>query len=131
MAFGQFGAFLTFETSDRRILNFQDFKQKSSATWAEHKRPGSKPAAEFICPDYREVTFTIELNAAHGVRPRAEMEFMETVVEQGAIAPLVIAGRRVSDCNWRMTDLSEAWDRMYNQGQLVYAKMDITLKEYA
>lgn len=128
---GNFGAFLTFETSDRRILTPKDFKQNVSATWAEHKRPGDKPAFEFICPNARKITFTIELNAEHGVRPRAEMEFMETVIEQGAIAPLVIGGRRVSPYNWRMTSMSEAWDKVYNGGQLSFARMDITMEEYA
>lgn len=128
---GNFGAFIQFETNDRRILTFTDFKQDVSSTWADHKRPGDKPANEFICPNSRQVTFTVVLDAQNGVRPRATMELMESVIEQGAIAPLVIGGRRVSAYNWRMTKMSEAWKTIYNGGELAHAEMDITLAEYA
>ena len=58
---GNFGSAITFETSDSKILNFNDFQRESSGRWAEHARIGRKPLKQFLGPAADKVTFTISL----------------------------------------------------------------------
>ena len=47
---GYFGDII-FETSDKKICNFNDFKQAASANYSEHSRYRKKSEREFISPN--------------------------------------------------------------------------------
>ena len=66
---GYFGDII-FETSDKKICNFNDFKQAASANYSEHSRYRKKSEREFIGPNNEGVSFTMKIRAGHGVRPR-------------------------------------------------------------
>ena len=127
---GNFGSLIVFETSDRRILTFSGFNKQVGANYAEHTRFTKKPLLEFTGPQLATVSFTVTLNALHGVRPRATMEAIEEAIEAGRAEVLVIGGRAIGQYKWVITSMSESWDYVYNGGELVAAKMDISLKEY-
>ena len=65
---GYFGDII-FETSDKKICNFNDFKQAASANYSEHSRYRKKSEREFIGPNNEGVSFTMKIRAGHGVRP--------------------------------------------------------------
>lgn len=127
---GSWGSALVFTTSDYRILTFKDLKRTASATWASHSRVGQKDRTEFVRPDLQQVTFTIELNAMLGVRPRDTIEAIVAAVENGQVAPLVIGGRKVGGDLWKITKATDAWETVYTRGELVRAKVDVTMEEY-
>ena len=54
---GYFGDII-FETSDKKICNFNDFKQAASANYSEHSRYRKKSEREFIGPNNEGVSFT-------------------------------------------------------------------------
>lgn len=128
---GCFGDLITFETSDARILSFQGFKREVSGRWASYERVGRKPLKQFLGADADKVTFTVSLNAWHGVPPRATLERIEQAVKLGLADILVIGGSRVGDGSMVITSASETWDEIYNMGELIRAKVDLTLEEYA
>ncbi|MCD8204519.1 MAG: phage tail protein [Coprobacillus sp.] len=128
---GNFGSAITFETSDARILNFTSFKRSLSGRWTEHQREGKKPQLQFMGPDSAEVTFTIVLDAEHGVSPRSTIDKIEKCVTRGTPNKLVIGNSKVGSNKFVMTNLSEAWDRVFDKGELVRATLDVTLREYA
>ena len=127
---GSWGNVLVFSTSDSRILTFSGFSRSVSATWATHSRIGKKDRAEFVRPDLQKVTFTVTVDATLGVPPRAMLDSVAKAVENGTINPLVIGGKKVGNNRWRITSVSEAWDVFLAQGQLVRAKIDVTMEEY-
>lgn len=127
---GNLGSIITFETSDRRILTFKSFKKEVSANYTEHNRFSQKPQSEFTGAGLATVSFDITLNASFGVKPRAVMEAIEQAVETGRAETLVIGGRQIGTGKWVITSMSESWDYMYAGGELVAAKMSLTLKEY-
>lgn len=130
MAIGSWGRVLVFSTSDRRILTFQKFTRTSGSEWATHSRIGRKDQVEYLRPKLQKVTFTMLLDATLGVRPRAMLDLLNACTEQGIINPLVIGGRRVGYYRWRITDLSETWETVFNRGELVSAKVNVTMQEY-
>ena len=85
---------------------------------------------EYLRPTLQKLTFTMELNASFGVRPRAVLDMLERHTEQGHVFPFVVGGRRVGRYRWRITDLSEAWETIYNRGELYRAKVNVTMEEY-
>ncbi len=127
---GNWGEDIIFSTSDSRILTFRDFSRTVSASWASHSRVGLKDRSEFVRPDLQKIKFTMDLNAILGVPPRATLEALEIAVETGVVNALVIGGKAVGSNRWRITETSEAWDVIYTQGELVKAKVDVTMEEY-
>lgn len=68
MAIGHIGKTVVFETSDAKILNFKKMQRTVKGRWASHSRVGKKPKKQFLGPDADQLTFTITLNAEHGVK---------------------------------------------------------------
>lgn len=127
---GSWGSSLVFSTSDSRILTFSNFSRTVSATWSSHSRIGKKDRTEFIRPDLQAVTFSVTLDATLGVRPRTMLDNLASAIESGAVNPLVIGGKRVGNNLWKIKKASETWDVVLQQGQLVKAKVTLTMEEY-
>ena len=130
MAVGNWGPDVVFSVSDRRVLTFSDMSRTVGSSWAAHSRIGLKDQAEYLRPNLQKLTFTMDLDAAFGVRPRAVLELLERHAERGSVFPFVVGGRRVGRYQWRMTDVSEAWETVYQGGELYRAKVNVTMEEY-
>lgn len=126
---GVFGDII-FETSDKKILTFNNFTQNVSGRWASHDRIGLKPRQEFLGPGLRTISFNIVLNAMHGVKPREMLEKLESVVENGTVNTLVIGTKAVGENKWIIKEISETWDVVMNKGELVRASLSLSLEEY-
>lgn len=127
---GSWGNALIFQTSDTRILTFNNFKRTVSSSWANHSRIGKKDRSEFVRADLQGVTFTMVFDATLGVRPRAMLDALASAVENGEVNTLVLGGKRVSGNRFKIKKTTEAWDVVLQQGQLVRAKVDVTMEEY-
>ncbi|RDY26744.1 phage tail protein [Lachnotalea glycerini] len=130
MAIGNLGKLITFQTSDQRILTFSDMQQNVSGRWSTHNRIMRKPFGEFNGAELRSITFTINLDAMLGVRPRKTLEQIEKAVENGLTYPLIIGGKKVGKNKWAITKLSEKWDVIYQKGELAKATLNLSLTEY-
>lgn len=126
---GYFGDVM-FETSDSRILNFSGFTLDSASRFATHEVIGKKPKTEFIGPGLNTVTFTINLNGNYGVKPREEMTQWIIKSNEGKAHSLVIGGRVLGADKWVVKSISEAWDTIFNGGELFSGKIEVTIEEY-
>ncbi len=127
---GSWGNTIIFRTSDSRILTFSNFSRTVSSSWANHSRIGRKDKSEFVRPDLQKITFTIVLDATLGVKPRETLEKIAGAVEKGTVNTLVIGGKKVGSSRWVIQSASEAWDYILQEGQLVHAKVSLTMEEY-
>ena len=130
MAIGSWGPGLVFSVSDEKVLTFNDMSRTVASEWATHSRIGLKDQVEYLRPALQKLTFTMELNALLGVRPRAMLDKLGEYTEMGRVYPLVIGSRRIGKNKWRITNLSEAWETVLNRGELVRAKVTVTMEEY-
>lgn len=130
MAIGNFGKLITFETSDKKILTFREFKRDGEARWKKHERVGKRPLPQFLGPDLDTIKFTIVLDARHGVKPRSTMTNIRKHRNAGTPEYLVIKGAKVCDNRLVITKTSETWGEVWNKGELVRAEMEITMMEY-
>ena len=127
---GNWGTDVIFSVSDQRILTFQNLNRTVASEWAVHSRIGLKDQAEYLRPALQKVTFDITLDVAHGVKPRSTLDLLAQQCEKGTVEPLVIGGKRVGHYDWRITEISEAWETVLNGGELVRAKVSVTMEEY-
>ncbi len=130
MAIGHIGRTVVFETSDAKILNFKKMQRTVKGRWASHSRVGKKPKKQFLGPDADQVTFSITLNAEHGVRPRKTVENIEKLIRTGKPQTVVIGSRKVGSNKYAITEISENWETILNKGEVVKITCDITLEEY-
>lgn len=121
---------IVFETSDERLLTFNDFKRDSSSRWAKHDVIGAKPSSEFIGPDLDTISFTINLNYSHGVSPIEEMNRWLRKERRGEVNVLVIGGAYAGVDKWRISSVSQIWGVVTNRGKVLSGKVDIQLEEY-
>ena len=89
------------------------------------------PRGEFSGPDTMGVTLTITLSAEHGVKPRSMVEKIRKANRSGQVEYLVVGGKIMGSNKMAITATSEAWNTIYNKGELVKAKIDVTFMEYS
>ncbi len=130
MAIGNWGTDVVFSVSDQRVLTFSDMNHTVGSSWAMHSRMGLKDQTEYLRPNLQKLTFTITLDCNYGVRPRATLDMLARHAERGDVYAFVVGGKRVGRYRWRITDLSEAWEVVYNRGELARAKVNVTMEEY-
>lgn len=131
VAIGNIGKAIVFETNDQRILNFTKFNRTVKGRWASHNRVGKKPKKQFLGPDVSSLTFTIELNAEHGVKPRATLKKIEELVANGKPQKVVIGCKTFSKNKYVITEVSSDFQRVLNKGEVAKITCDITMEEYA
>lgn len=130
MAIGHIGKTIVFETSDKKILNFNKMQRTVKGRWASHSRVGKKPKKQFLGPDADQLTFTITLNAEHGVKPRKTVRNIEKLIRKGKPRTVVIGSKKVGSHKYVITEISESWDTILNRGEVVKITCEITLEEY-
>ena len=127
MSIGTFGP-LTFETSEKRIRTFDAFKRKTGAKFEEHGIIGLKPKLEFTAPGLDDISFQVVFSAYLGLNPAKEIDSLREIVQKGEYHPLIIGGKTLG--KFVVESVAEAWNHVDNQGNLLDAAVDISLKEY-
>lgn len=126
---GNWGSAIKFRTSDQKVLTFTNFKRKMSVKTSKHNMINGKPRIEFHGADLQSITFTIELNAMLGVKPKSQESKLINYMNQGMIAPLVIGGRCI--CRRSMiTGLSASYNIVLKKGEILSMNLDVTMTEY-
>lgn len=126
---GTFGS-LRFRVSDDRMLTFSDFSREISGTWNTTERIRGKPMTEFGGPKLQTISLKIILDANLGIRPRAMLSQIETMVETGSCHTLIIGKKVVGKNKWVIVKSSESWDTVLHRGELVRASVTLSLQEY-
>lgn len=93
-------------------------------------RVGEKPKKQFLGSDSEQITFTIVLNAAHGVKPRETVENIEKLISTGEPQTVVIGQKKVGAHKFVITEMSENWETILNKGEVMKITCDLTLEEY-
>lgn len=130
MAIGNFGKDITFSVSSEKVMTFQDFKLTKGGRWAQTERIGGIPHKQFLGPDTGAITLTITLNAAHGVKPYDTQKKLWKVCTEGKPEYFVVGKRKITAQKFVITQISEAWDVIYNNGEIAKMKLDVTFETY-
>lgn len=127
---GNLGKLIVFEVSADKVLTFKSLSQSVKGRWATHNPIKRKPVSEFLGPDARSITMTVNLNAMLGVKPRATLSKIERAVEKGKPYTLVIGGEKIGKYKWVIASVSESWNTVMSKGELISCTLNLTLNEY-
>lgn len=144
MIVGKYGKDLVFEvyakpedqTGDRerddkiKFFSFENFQRNVKNRTTEHPRFLMKPKTQFDGPDLSDVTFTVHLSAGLGVNPREMIQKIESYVRLGKMDYIVIGTKKIGKHKYLMKDASEEWECIIENGKLISANVNLTLREY-
>ena len=126
---GTYGS-LIFRADAQRVLTPRDISRSSGSQWATHEPIGAKAKAEYLRPNLRTVSYTIQLDSSLGVRPRAQLGALAAMAETGYTSFMVVGGRPLSQHPLRLMSVDETWNVIYSGGELASAEVSLTLEEY-
>ena len=116
--------------SKMKVFTFRDMERSYSIRWSEHNILGKGPKLEFQGVDADEITIEVILDAELGVRPRHTMGIFRTAAKKGEKHPFYVKGTKIGSNPFVIKSGVEHWDEIWNKGELVRAKTNITFKEY-
>ncbi len=121
---------IVFKVSAKTIQTFDGLKIDSKTNYAKHTRHNKKPLLEFQYNDTDTASFSIYLSVFLGVNPRKMQNKIDEYRKKGKILTLVIGGKKYGS-KWVITSHSKEFERFDNKGNLLVAKSNISLEEYA
>lgn len=127
---GSWGKVIVFKVSSKKVLTPRDFSRKTSIQFAEHSLANKRPKLQFLNAGLDEFTFTVVLDASLGIKPRKTMYNIRKAAKHGQSEWLIIGKKTVSKHKTVITDISEAYNVVYNKGEIVRATVDLSFKEY-
>ena len=132
MYIGYMGS-VVFVVSREYLLTPSDFQRSGEARWAEHDLILRKPVSQFKGPGLEKLSFRIQLRSDHGniiVSPMEKLETLRQMRDTGAVFPLVIGGKPVTQNYWRIDSLSEGNNYFNAMGKLIQTDVTVNLTEY-
>lgn len=122
---------VVFSVSDKTVRTFNNMKWQISGNYAEHDRHMKRDLLEFLGPELETISFEMNLSVFLGVTPLTELEKLRKIVQTGKTDRLVIGGKVYGAYKWAMTDISGELKRFDKKGNLLSAKVSVSMKEYA
>lgn len=121
---------ITFRVNSDKVFTFRKMKRSYTARWNDHNIIGKRPKSEFLGPDLDEISIEVILDAELGVRPRDMMQQFRSAAKSGRVAYFYVGGSKVASNRFRITQGTENWNEIWNNGELVRATATLTFKEY-
>ena len=126
---GYFGP-LVFVISEEQCLFLKSLSTKAAARWATQDIVNGKPLSQYVGQALKTASIEVSFNAQYGVSPRASLEMLSQLAEAPYAHALVIGGKPVGNCLYKITDVSETWGKVFAHGELISATVSINLEEY-
>lgn len=122
---------ITFSVSRKTVKTFDGLKWDSGAKYSTHDRHLKEPLLEFTGTEVESMTFSMFFSAFLGVNPIAEVSKLLKAMRRGEVHRLVIGQKAYGTNKWVITKVSNSLERYDNRGNLLVAKVNVTMKSYS
>lgn len=122
---------ILFSVSRETVKTFDNMKWDSSAKYATHDRHLKDVLLEFTGTDADTISFSIYFSAFLGVNPMQEITKLLDAERKGKVMRLIIGSKTYGKNKWVIEKTSKDLERFDNKGNLLVAKVSISLKAYA
>ena len=129
MYIGYMGS-VVFVVSSHYMITTSQVQRQDSGRWTEHDLIHKKPVSQFKGPGLGKISFKLQLRADHNVSPSSQLRILRQMCDSGAVFPLVIGGRPVSQNYWRLDALSQDENFYSPTGKLIQTNVSVSLTEY-
>ena len=89
-----------------------------------------KPVSQYGGPGLEKLSFSIILDAGHGIDVQEQLKKLRAMRDTGAVFPLILGGKPVTQSYWRMDSIKETEHYWATDGKLIQCRADIALAEY-
>lgn len=122
---------IVFSVSRKQVNTFDGLKWDSSAKYATHDRHLKDTLLEFVGTDADKISFSMYFSIFLGVDPMAEIVKLLNAERTGKVMRLVIGTKAYGKNKWVITGTSKDLERFDNKGNLLIAKVNVSLLAYA
>lgn len=126
---GSFGD-LVFSVSENTVKTFDGMSWDFSADYATHDRHIKADLLEYMGPGIETISFSMTLSVFLGVKPLKEVKKLRKMVRKGYAERLVIGGKVYGNYKWVMEKGTVDFQRFDGKGNLLAARIKVSLKEY-
>lgn len=127
---GNWGSAISFSVNANKQLTFKSFTRETGSRWSTHEIVNSKSKSEFVGAELDAISYEVVLSAEYGVNPKKVIDKLRTAISKGEVNYLFIGGKKVGKNKFYLESMSESWDTVYSQGELVKATLSLNFKEY-
>ncbi|MDO5391038.1 MAG: phage tail protein [Eubacteriales bacterium] len=122
---------IRFMVTDETVMRADNLKRKQKARISEYEGINdTNTKIHFNGMEPAELSFSIELNALLGKRPVKTSNEIDAKMKQGRHAPFILGRKQIGRCDWMISSKSDAYEIILSRGEVLSAKLDITMKEY-
>lgn len=121
---------VVFIVSSHYLLTPSEYQRSGEARWETQDLILRKPVSQFKGPGLEKISFKIQLRKDHNIDPEQQLKTLRRMRDQGAVFPLIIGGRPVTQNYWRLDSLSEDQNYYDPLGKLICSTANVTLTEY-
>ena len=122
---------IVFSVSNKQVKTFDGMQWNSSAQYAQHNRHLKDTLLEFTGTDADKISFSMYFSMFLGVNPMTEIVKLLNAERSGKIMRLVIGKKAYGKHRWVITGTSKALERFDNKGNLLIAKVNVSLLAYS
>lgn len=126
---GSFGE-LVFKVSDKTVRTFDEMNWDFSSKYATHDRHIKADLLEYMGPEIETISFSMTFSLFLGVKPFEQIKKLKEMIKEGATERLVIGGKVYGDYKWVIQKGSTELQHFDKDGDILVAKVKVTLKEY-
>ena len=122
---------IVFSVSRNQVKTLDDIKWSSSAQYATHNRHLKDVLLEFTGTDADKITFSLYFSVFLGIDPMEEITKLFEAERSGTVMRLVIGPKAYGKNKWVIASKSIDLERFDNKGNLLVAKVSVSLTAYA
>jgi len=122
---------IVFSVSSERVNTFDGMKWESSAQYATHNRHLKDVLLEYTGTDADKISFSMYFSVFLGMDPFEEIERLLKAERDGQVMRLIIGGKPYGRHGFVITNTSKDLERFDNKGNLLIARVNVSLMAYA
>ncbi|MBB6670510.1 phage tail protein [Cohnella nanjingensis] len=121
---------VVFIVSEGATRTIDDFQRSAGGRWAQHDIIGQKSKKQWLGPGADTVTFSVLFDVRFGLHPRKEIDQLTELERAGKALPLVLGRKGIGVGLWVITSMTQAWNTLDGDGNVLSATVNLTLEEY-
>ena len=121
---------IAFEVSAEKVKTFTDLTLTRSVAYSTHKIFGKNELLEFTGLNAQTASLKITFRADLGINPKHEIDTLHAMLDSHEAFAFTLGGQVIGRELWIIDNLSETYDIIGANGEIISASVNISLKEY-
>lgn len=121
---------IIFTVNNRKWHTFDELTRTTQARWEKNNIHLKNSKAHFVGSELDTVTLDILLDVDFGMNPRTQVAKLQNYCTKGKVMTLIIGDKAEGRGKWYIDNVSEVMEQVDNRGNVLRARVKLTLGEY-